>query len=140
MKKVLIVLIGLSWLSCQKNINSLNNQALLDSKTMLNLNFVQLYDIDTTKTYSSEYLRDMVIQNEKIQNNLYALYDSLLTLQDKIIEEMQRSKKISHKEYTYELSNIKENKRKVKEELSRSKNAQAKIEQYLEDQKKREKK
>jgi hypothetical protein len=123
----------------QKIINSLNNNnsALLESKTMLNLDFLQVYAIDTTKDYSLEYLEEMSRQNKKIQQSLYELRDSIISLKNKLVDEKNKADKSLALIYNRGFEDLNRNQKSVKKEIDNTDEALKWIERTSEKKKKK---
>ena len=130
--KILIKLFFICLLaSCNSTMNKLTNKALLENKSLLDVDFMHVFDIDESQIYDSLYLNNLLEQNHKIQIELYNLYDTLLNFKGILIDEKQDSKKSLREEYDEKIRGVDESKKEVRERIDHSKKVNDKIENYL---------
>lgn len=117
--------------SCNSIINTLDNKSLLENKSLLDIEFLHLFDIDTTQTYDTLYLKGILEYNQQLQSELYNLYDTLLNFKNDLIEEKLNSKKVLKEKYNEKIDYVDRNKDAVRSQIDFSKNINDKIERYM---------
>lgn len=118
------------------NVNKLNTDVLFSNNDALTIDLLQTYNIDSTKNYSNEYIKDMIAHNEKILLCLDSLYDNLMNQQEKILSEMESASKAEKELLRKKNEQIKNSKPKIKAKRASVKKANMPLEGLLNTQKK----